>query len=315
MIEQFNIDVDEGLSGSPKSLPSKYFYDKNGDELFVRIMNMPEYYVTRAEYEIFKEQSGEIIHALDLSPNSYFELIELGPGDGTKTKELLKILIKENYDFDYLPIDISQNALDQLEESLRREIPDVSVKKKHGDYFTILETLKDTNHPKVVLFLGSNIGNLTDMEATEFIYKLGANLKPCDRLLLGVDLIKSAEIVRPAYDDPTGITKMFNLNLLHRINRELGGDFVLENFRHKPEYSEEDGIARSFIESSKDQRVRINGNTNTYFFKKGERIHTEISRKYNDAIINKIIKSTDFQISGKLTDSKNYFSDYILTRS
>ena len=315
MKEQFNIDVDNGLRSSPKTLPSKYFYDRMGDELFVQIMKMPEYYVTRAEYEIFKEQNDRIINTLDLHPNKYFELIELGPGDGTKTKELLKTLIKGNFNFDYLPIDISHNALEQLEHSLQKELPEVSVKTKHGDYFGMLETLKDTNHQKIVLFLGSNIGNQTDARAAEFIYKLGANLKPGDKLLLGVDLIKSATIVGPAYDDSKGITKMFNLNLLHRINNELDGNFILENFKHKPEYSEEDGIARSFIESSKDQTIRINGNANTYYLKKGEKIQTEISRKYNDEIIRKIIKDTDFQISGKLTDSRNYFSDYILIRS
>ena len=314
MKEQFNMEVDRGLSSSPKTLPSKYFYDKKGDALFVQIMNMPEYYLTRAEFEIFKEQNEEIIEALDIKQNKYFELIELGPGDGTKTKELLKTLVSGNYDFDYLPVDISQNALDQLEQSLEKELPEVSVKKKQGDYFSMLGSLKEEKHPKVIFFLGSNIGNLTDTEAADFIYKLGANLRSGDKLLLGVDLIKSEAIVGPANDDPKGITKMFNLNLLHRINNELDGNFSLDSFVHKPEYSEEEGIARSFIESSKDQTVRINGNANAYFLKKGEKIHTEISRKYNDKIIKNIIKSTDFRISGKLTDSKNYFSDYILTR-
>jgi L-histidine N-alpha-methyltransferase len=269
MKEQFNIDVDQGLRSSPKTLPSKYFYDKKGDELFVQIMNMPEYYVTRAEYEIFKEQNNQIISALAINPNNYFELIELGPGDGTKTKELLKSLVKGNFNFDYFPIDISQNALDQLEQSLKNELPEVSVKSKQGDYFEMLESLKDTKHLKIVLFLGSNIGNMIDAESMEFIYKLGANLKFGDKLLLGVDLIKSANVVGPAYDDPTGITKMFNLNLLDRINNELDGNFKMENFIHRPEYSEKDGIARSFIESTKDQTIKINGNANTYFLKKG----------------------------------------------
>lgn len=315
MKEQFNIDVDQGLSSSPKTLPSKYFYDRRGDELFVQIMKMPEYYVTRAEYEIFKEQNDQIIDALDLKTGNYFELIELGPGDGTKTKELLKTLTERNFNFDYIPIDISQNALDHLEYSLKVELPGLSVAIKQGDYFKMLESLKDSNHPKVLLFLGSNIGNMTDVEASAFVYKLGANLKYDDKLLLGVDLIKSEIIVGPAYDDPMGITKMFNLNLLNRINNELNGDFNIDNFIHKPEYSEDEGIARSFIESTKDQTVKINGNDNSYFLKKGEKIQTEISRKYNDEIITTIIKDTDFKISGKLTDSNNYFSDYILIRT
>lgn len=314
MKEQFNIDVDLGLTSNPKTLPSKYFYDKKGDALFVKIMNMPEYYVTRAEFEIFKTKNLALITSLEITENTYFELIELGAGDGTKTKELLKTLSQKNYNFDYIPVDISKNALDQLENSLQKELPEVSVKTKQGDYFKMLEALKDTNHPKVLLFLGSNIGNMTDEESADFIYKLGANLKPNDKLLLGVDLIKSEAIVAPAYDDSAGITKAFNMNLLNRINNELDGDFELEHFQHKPVYSEEDGIARSFIESTRDQTVKINGNKNTYFFKKGEKINTEISRKYNDAIIHKILENTDFEITGKLTDSKNYFADYILTR-
>jgi L-histidine N-alpha-methyltransferase len=315
MKEQFLKDVDAGLRSDPKTLPSKYFYDKIGDELFVQIMNMPEYYVTDAEHEIFKDQNKQLIRELNIKEDTYFELIELGAGDGMKTKELLKELHAEDYKFDYLPVDFSKDALTNLKKSLNKELPYIHVIPKHGDYFEILESIKNSHHPKILLFLGSNIGNLSDEQAADFIYKLGANLAPDDKLLLGVDLIKSEAIVGPAYDDPAGITKNFNLNLLSRINRELGGNFDTDAFLHKPEYTKKEGIAKSFIESTEDQTVRINGSENTYFFKKGEKINTEISRKYNDEIINHIIKDTDFQITGKLTDSKNYFSDYILTRS
>ena len=315
MKEQFNKDVDLGLRNFPKTIPSKYFYNKKGDELFMQIMNLPEYYLTRAEFEIFKEQANEIIAALKLDPNVYFELIELGAGDGTKTKELLKPLIAGCFNFDYIPIDISKNALDQLEESLQEELPKVKVLPKQGDYFKMLEELKDSDHLKIVLFLGSNLGNMSDQHATEFIYKLGANLKPNDKLFLGVDLMKSKAIVGPAYDDSQGVTAEFNLNLLSRINEELHGDFNLDAFEHKPEYMEDEGVAKSFIVSTKTQTVKINGNKNSYFFKKGEKIHTEISRKYNDAIIDEIVKETDFKIVDKLQDSKKYFADFILIRS
>ncbi len=314
MITQFKKDVELGLSDSPKTLPSKYFYDKKGDELFVQIMNMPEYYLSRTELEIFKEQSQEIINALELDPNQYFELIELGAGDGTKTKELLKILDKNNYNFDYIPIDISQNALDKLEQNLNKELPNVSVEKKQGDYFEMLATLHETQRPKVVLFLGSNIGNMSDELATDFIYKLGANLRSNDKLFLGVDLIKSAEIVLPAYSDAAGITKAFNLNLLTRINKELDGNFNIDTFSHQAKYSEDDGIALSFLVSIEEQKVTLNASEKIFHFAKGEKIHTEISRKYNDEIINDILKDTDFQIQNKLTDSKDYFANYILNR-
>ena len=314
MTEQFKKDVDQGLSKHPKTLSSKYFYDKKGDDLFVQIMNMPEYYLTKSEFEIFKEQSPQIIQALELHPMQHFELIELGAGDGTKTKELLEVLHNEGYNFDYLPIDISQNALDQLEQKLNEELPNISIKKKQGDYFNMLASLHNSPHPKVVLFLGSNLGNMTDQQATNFIYKLGANLRPNDKLFIGVDLIKSPNIISPAYNDPTGITKAFNLNLLTRINTELGGNFNIDTFEHRPEYSVEDGISRSYLVSTVKQTVTLNNSDKIYHFKQGEKIKMEIARKYNDDIINKIIHDTDFQITHKLTDSKGYFADYVLKR-
>jgi L-histidine N-alpha-methyltransferase len=313
-MEQFKKDVELGLSDFPKTIPSKYYYDKKGDELFVQIMNMPEYYLSRAELEIFKEQSEEIIKALELDPNQHFELIELGAGDGTKTKELLHVLDKGAYSFEYIPIDISQNALDQLQQKLHKELPNVSVKQKQGDYFEMMASLYASKHPKIVLFLGSNIGNMTDELATDFIYKLGANLRPNDKLFLGVDLIKPSTIVLPAYDDAAGITKAFNLNLLSRINKELDGNFNLDAFSHLAQYSEEDGIASSFLVSTTEQKVSLNGAGKMFHFAKGEKIHTEISRKYNDEIINRILKNTDFKIENKFTDCKNYFANYILNR-
>ena len=155
---------------------------------------------------------------------------------------------------------------------------------------------------------------MTDELATQFIYNLGANLKNGDKLLLGVDLIKPKKIVLPAYNDSKGITAKFNLNLLERINQELGGDFNLNNFEHRPEYNEVEGIAKSFIVSTVHQKVQIKALHKTYEFAKGERIHTEISRKYDETIIRKIISKTDFNLETKIMDSKEYFADYILKR-
>jgi len=314
MKEQFKIDVEKGLAKSPKALPSKYFYDKIGDALFVKIMNMPEYYPTKAEFEIFESRGQEMIESMGLKPNSFFELIELGAGDGTKTKELLRVLLDGKFDFEYLPIDISSSSLDDLESSLSDEFPALQVRKKHGDYFNVLETLKENHHPKVILFLGSNIGNLTDDMSADFIYKIGANLTRGDKLILGVDLIKSEELVIPAYDDPKGITRDFNLNLLSRMNKELGGSFDLTTFEHKAEYTSEEGVARSFLVSRITQEIPIESIGKSFKFEKGERMQTEISRKYNDAILDQILKKTDFKIINKLTDSRGYFADYILDR-
>ena len=314
MNEQFKIDVEAGLSSIPKSLPSKYFYNEIGDALFVKIMHSPEYYLTRAELEIFQTQSQDIIDGFKIDKEDYFELIELGAGDGLKTKELLKCLDNQGYNFDYFPIDISQNALVKLEKNLYSELPNVKIKTQQGDYFTVLKSFKDTKSPKVILFLGSNIGNLNDKLASKFIYDLGSNLKPNDKVLLGVDLKKSASIVLPAYDDKQGFTRDFNLNLLHRINDELGGDFNLNNFIHSPEYDEVEGIAKSYLVSTKNQTVNVKALNREYVFEENEKIHTEISRKYDDEILNKIIAKTDFKILCKHTDSNQYFANYILNR-
>ncbi|MGR7814255.1 L-histidine N(alpha)-methyltransferase [Lacinutrix undariae] len=314
MIDTFKKEVKQGLDNSPKTLPSKYFYNKIGDALFVEIMNLPEYYLTRSELDIFQNKTQELIDALKLKPESYFELIELGAGDGLKTKKLLNALDVQQFSFDYFPIDISENALSLLKEDLSKALPKVSVKIQQGDYFEVLASLKASNKPKVILFLGSNIGNMNDEKASQFICNLAANLKPGDKLLLGVDLIKSKKIVLPAYNDKQGITAKFNLNLLERINNELGGNFNLNQFKHQPEYNEDEGIAKSFIVSTKKQTVTINTIGTSYNFEAEEKIHTEISRKYNDPLIEKLITNTDFTLDTKILDSKAYFADYILTR-
>lgn len=311
-LEQFKKEVNQGLNESLKSLPSKFFYDKKGDALFVEIMHLPEYYLTRSEHEIFKDKSASIIKALQLNKDTYFELIELGAGDGMKTKELLGELSRENYQFDYIPVDISQNALEKLQKDLNEQMPHIGVKTKQGDYFEVLESLKENQHPKVILFLGSNIGNMPDEVAEDFIANLSENLNFGDKFFLGVDLIKPAAIVLPAYNDSKGVTASFNLNLLERINRELDADFQIENFKHQPEYDEKQGIATSFLVSTKEQDVFIKKLNKIFHFGKGEKILTEISRKYNDKILDKILKKTAFVIKERITDRKEYFANYVL---
>lgn len=314
LINTFRDDVEKGLDKIEKTLPSKYFYNKKGDALFVEIMNLPEYYLTRSEFDIFKNKTEQLIEAFNIDSNSYFELIELGAGDGLKTKELLKTLDSKNYKFNYFPIDISLNALSLLEKDLNNDMPNVSVKTQQGDYFEVLNSLKQSKKPKVVLFLGSNIGNMTDEQASSFISKLGNNLQKGDKLLLGVDLIKPEAIVLPAYNDSKGVTASFNLNLLDRMNNELGANFNLNYFKHHPEYNEKTGVAKSFIKSTINQTVEIKAIGKSYSFAKDEKIHTEISRKYNDTLINQIILNANFVINNKIMDSKAYFADYILTR-
>lgn len=310
MNETFLKDVDSGLSTSPKSLLSKYFYDEIGDKLFVEIMKMPEYYLTNAELEIFTEQAADIIKSWEIGDKP-LELIELGAGDGTKTMQLLKQL-QNKCDFTYMPIDISGHALDDLEQKLKKELPSIPVKKLQGDYFSILSEIKSGDAIKVILFLGSNLGNMLDANANKFIKQLSQRMSPNDKLLLGVDLKKDASVILPAYNDAAGITRDFNLNLLTRMNKELNANFDITKFEHKPVYNEQEGQAESYIVSIADQDVYIGANDKTYHFNEGESIHMEISRKYDTDTVNKVIDGTGLYIKEVFTDSNNYFSDFLL---
>jgi dimethylhistidine N-methyltransferase len=313
MNQQFLKDVIEGLSKSPqKTLSSKYFYDATGDALFVRIMGMPEYYLTDAEMDIFKNKTDELIDNLALKKHLHYEFIEFGAGDGTKTIHLLSALIKQGYNFKYIPVDISQNALEGLERMLHTELPVLEMCSKQGDYFVSLEQLRHNTASKVVMVLGSNVGNLSDDKAASFFYQIGANLCVGDRIVLGLDLIKQKEIVLPAYSDAQGITAAFNLNLLDRINRELSGNFDRNKFEHFADYDEGEGIARSFLRSKVKHQIQVANQT--FNFERGETIQTEISRKYNDHIIKQILSKTDLTWEHKIMDSRSLFADYILLK-
>lgn len=314
MSDEFANDVAEGLSATPKTLPSKYFYDAAGDDLFIQIMDLPEYYLTRAEMEIFREQTEPLIEALGQAPEEPFELIELGAGDGQKTFHLLKALLSADYEFTYVPVDISANVLKHLKTYLADKLPELKIRTEQGDYFKRLKGLQETDLPRVILYLGSNLGNLTDDKSKAFMEKLSRRLAPGDRLILGVDKKKSADIVLPAYNDAAGVTAAFNLNLLTRINRELGGEFDLAQFRHAPEYDEENGVAISYIESMADQTVKIGALDKSVYFAKNEKIRVEISRKYDLPIIHKIIADTPFEIETVFRDSQDFYLDIVLLK-
>ena len=234
MNQQFAEDVLDGLNAHPKTLPSKYFYDKKGDALFQEIMNLEEYYLTRAEYEVF-ETNKTALRDTFLNGAEKFDLIEFGAGDGHKTKVLLNYFLESNISFEYLPIDISGNVLEQLESTLKNELPDLTVNPIQDDYFQAIEKIEhDNNTRSVVLFLGSNIGNFQNASAVEFLSELYARLKPNDLLLIGFDLKKEPSIILNAYNDSKGITAAFNINLLNRINDQLDANFNTSKFIHYP---------------------------------------------------------------------------------
>ncbi len=308
-IETFAADVLRGLSGAPKTLSSKYFYDDEGSQLFQEIMNLPDYYLSRAELEIFQSQTTEIFAAFT-EENETFDLIELGAGDGTKTAVLIDCFLRQKTEFTYTPIDISQEAVDELTEKFKLEFPQLSIRAKRGDYFRILETLKTaSDKPKIILFLGSNVGNFSREQVVDFFRNLRAAMNETDLLFVGFDLQKDPRVISKAYDDAQNITAAFNLNLLARINRELGADFDLNKFSHYAVYQPLECAARSFLISRQSQTVEIKALNKSFEFVAWEAIFMEISQKYNLEMIEDLARASGFQTARNFFDSQNYFVD------
>lgn len=308
-VSQFAKDVQTGLGQQPKSIPSKYFYDSEGDRIFQQIMEMKEYYLTACETEILKNHSGDILEAANMLGEP-FNLIELGAGDGLKTKILLAFLFEQQADFTYYPVDISASILDELKHDLHQSMPGFKVEPMHMDYFVALNAMKKLNQrPNLILFLGSNIGNFRLDQASLFLEKLAESSNNGDKLLLGVDLKKESKIIINAYDDPHGITAAFNLNLLSRMNRELQADFNIEDFSFYTYYEEETGELRSYLKSLKKQLVSFNSFGIKVSFEKDELIHTETSKKYSLEELESLAAHLDFEVVHHFTDTKSYFTD------
>lgn len=300
-------EICEGLSASPKYLPSKYFYDARGDELFQQIMSSPEYYLTDCEREILDRQSVEISRWLK---TDRFDLLELGAGDGSKTRLLLQHFLEEGLDFRYVPVDISGNVLGELESSIKKEWPDLPVRTLQGEYLRALAHFKAREGARtVVLFLGSSIGNFQPQQADAFLKALGKSLPPESLLLIGFDLKKNPEVIFRAYNDRAGITRNFNLNLLRRLNLELGADFDLEAFLHWPTYNPITGAMKSYLVSLQDQTVHFARIHRSFHFKAWEPIDVELSQKYSLPEIEKMAQQAGFRPVHHFHDSRNYFVD------
>ncbi len=309
MQDTFARDVEKGLNAKPKYLNAKYFYDKKGDYLFQQIMELDEYYLTDCEMEILKTYSEHYRYFFQ-NAESHFSLVELGAGDGFKTKVLLEHLAENQTNFSYLPIDISNNVLKILEAEINKEIPKLKVEPYAGDYFNALDTLnKQEAGRKVLLFLGSTIGNFKYEDALSFLKKLNKRMNREDLLLIGFDLKKDPTIILNAYNDKKGITKAFNLNLLERINNELEGNFNLEDFYHYPTYNPGNGEAQSYLISKKEQKVTIRALEQSFHFHKGEPIFMEISKKYDPETINMLAEETGFEVTKFFFDQKKYFTN------
>ncbi|RKE82499.1 L-histidine N(alpha)-methyltransferase [Chryseobacterium sp. AG363] len=308
-VDHFRSDVLNGLQNTPKKLSSKYFYDKIGDHLFQEIMAMPSYYLTRCELDIFKNKTDKLIDLL-IPGNESFDLIELGAGDAIKSTYLLEQLIRKGIDFTYMPIDISGNILSILHKKLSNQLPKMKITCLEGDYFEMLQKAASlSDRRKVVLFLGSNIGNMTPEEAEDFCLHLNSNLSTKDRVLVGFDLKKNPHIILEAYNDKEGITASFNLNLLTRINNELGGNFDVKQFQHYQTYDPVTGACRSFLISLISQDVMID-NTKISF-EENELIDMEISQKFSPENIRELGEKSGFTITGEIKDAKKWFLDSI----
>lgn len=307
--DTFLADVLEGLQSSPKKLHSKYFYDEAGDRLFQQIMDMPEYYLTDCELDIFKNRTEKLAKSI-LIDSEAFDLIELGAGDAIKSSFLLEHLTKKNIDFTYMPIDISGHILDELNEKFSRDLPGMEVITLEGDYFDMLDkAMTISQRRKVVLFLGGNIGNMDMEESYHFCRELRRKLNRGDILLIGFDLKKNPQTILDAYNDEGGITSSFNLNLLIRMNRELEADFDVLNFQHYQTYDPISGACKSYLVSLTEQNVHIG--SQIFRFEENELIDMEISQKFSLEDISKLARDSKFHVIDEIADSKNWFVDSI----
>lgn len=303
----FLTDVRDGLRRTPRRLPAKYFYDARGDALFQQIMHCPAYYLYRAEQGILSGQGKTITRRLGALADRY-QVVELGPGDASKSRLLLTDMSEAGLVHSYLAIDISAHVIETVPRLLSSTLPGITVTGLAGDYLAAL-----AGHPRpagvrrLILFLGASIGNFTPEEALSFSKRLNLLSEPGDCVLTGFDLKKHPGVILRAYDDAGGLTRAFNLNLLVRINREAEGDFATERFDHYPSYDPETGCCKSFLVSLEDQAVRIAGER--FDFREGETILTEISQKYAPAAIGELAVAAGFRSVADYSDRKGWFTD------
>jgi dimethylhistidine N-methyltransferase len=303
----FAADVVAGLTASPKRLPPKYFYDSIGSELFERITRLPEYYPTRSELGILDARAGEIARFIPKGA----ALIEFGSGASTKTRIMLRAATSIAA---YVPVDISGEFLRQQTDALKREFPGIAMLPVAADFtrpFALPPSVQTM--PRAGFFPGSTIGNFEPHEAATFLREAGRILGRGSVFIVGVDLEKDSQLLQKAYNDAQGVTAEFNLNLLARINRELGAKFHLDAFEHHALYNRERHRVEMHLASLRRQRVTVCGER--IDFRAGETIHTENSYKYSIASFGALARGAGWAPKSVWTDDNNYFSVYALTRS
>jgi L-histidine N-alpha-methyltransferase len=307
-ISEIASDVLEGLGASPKWLSPKLLYDAAGSELFEQITRLPEYYPTETERGILRAHADDMLTAAG-APSI---LMELGAGSANKTTLLLQAALRHHASISFYPIDVSASALQDAEMRLGRELPNVRVLPLEMDYTNGIDALRRIGGHKLVLYIGSSIGNFELMEAAQLLSRLRHALNPGDHLLLGTDMRKREEILIPAYDDPAGVTARFNLNLLARINRELDGEFDLDQFAHRVVWNRKESRIEMHLESLRAQAVAINALEMELKFAKGERIHTENSYKFTAAMLEALWGNSGFTHQQTWADPHNWFTVHLL---
>lgn len=303
--ESFAVEVDRGLSAAAKSIPYRFLYDERGSKLFEEICETPEYYVTGAEREILEARSDEIS---DRYPER-ITLAELGSGNSAKTRLLIEAFLRRHGDLRYLPVDISRTMLEESSLELLGRYRKLEIRAIASEYEAGLHHVRtETDRPKLIAWLGSNVGNLERAEAEAFVGGIRAAMASDDRLLIGVDLRKDRQVLEQAYDDPAGATARFSLNLLERINRELGGRFDADAFRHRAEYHEDEGRVEIALESRCSQTVVIDDIGLEVEFAEGEGIHIENAYKYSLEEVDGLAAGADMGVDGRWLDPLERFS-------
>ncbi len=294
-------DVRNGLGTTPKTLPPKYFYDEVGARLFDEICNQPEYYPTRTEEKVLAEIAGEVVG--DLRPG---QLVELGSGASRKTRTLLDALTALPGDACYVPVDVSEEMLRRSAAVLCEDYPSLHVHGIVGDYEHHLRHLPPSE-TRMVAFLGSTIGNFSEIEARRFLRALQGQLRRDDALLIGFDLVKPVAVLDAAYNDAAGVTARFNRNVLHVINRELDGDFDYDAFEHDAFYNQNQSQIEMHLRSLRPQQVRIAAADLSVEFAAGESVRTEISRKFTRGSAENLLRAGGFVPQRWYESADGYF--------
>jgi dimethylhistidine N-methyltransferase len=306
--------VRRGLRAEPKSLPAFLFYDAEGSRIYEQITELPEYYLTRTERSIFEQNARAIVDAAAGDAAVPLNVIELGAGTATKSEILLRAALQRQGRTLFVPVDVSASALDIARARIRASLPEVQVRPLHMTHDDALATIRRIPQRRLVMFIGSSIGNYDDSEATALLARLSAALAPGDALLLGADFKKSPDVLIPAYDDAAGVTAAFNKNVLARINRELGGRFDLDRFRHVARWNVGASRIEMHLESLADQVVAVDTLGLRVPFRRGETIHTESSVKYDEARIDALFAASGFARERTFTDDARRFGVHIARR-